>query len=167
MEDDPRSGLSWTLPCHTNSSLAVTKQSLSLANGSEFCSQWKNYWSVLVQVAEIRVLLTPAVAEYRDRLLKNGSFFYYYQVLRGKLFNNYLNINFQNMGNSDWIVPTLKLLQPTVIFMFCIEAVHNIQQVIKTARVFLTCRLSCALVWCLRSHVMKCLRQKSTLYPHS
>jgi hypothetical protein len=32
------------------------------------------------------------------------------------------------MGNSDLIVTTLKLFQPTVIFMFCIEAVHNVQQ---------------------------------------
>jgi hypothetical protein len=167
MEDDPRSGLFWTLPCHTSSSLVVTKQSTSFTNSSEFCSQWKFYWAVLVQVAEIRVLLTPVVAEYIDRLLKKGNFCFHYQVLRGKLFNIYLNIMFQNMGNSDFIVTTLKLFQPTVIFMFYIETVHNLQQASKTVRVFLTCRLSCASVWCLMSHVMKCLRQKSTLYPHS
>jgi hypothetical protein len=166
MEGD-HSGLLWTPPCHASSSLVVTKQSASLANSSEFCSQWKRYWAVPVQVADIRVLLTPVVAEDIDRLLKNCSFCFHYQVLRGKLFNIYLNVMFQNVGNSDFIVTTLKLFQPTVIFMFCIEAVHIVQQAIKTVRVFLTCRLSCAFVWRLWSHVMKCLRQKSTLYPHS
>jgi len=54
------------------------------------------------------------------------------------------------MGNYDLIVTTLKLFQPAVIFMFCIEAVHILQLAIKTVRIFLKCRLSCAFVWCLR-----------------
>jgi hypothetical protein len=86
---------------------------------------------VLVEVAEMGVLLTPVVADNRDQLLKTGSFCFRYKVLRGRLFNIYLNIMFQNMGNSDFIVTTLKLFQPTVIFMFCIEAVHIVEQAIK------------------------------------
>ena len=122
---------------------------------------------MLVEVAEMRVLLTPVVADDRDQLLKTGNFCFRYQVLGGKRLNIYLNIMFQNMGNSDFIVTTLKLFQPTVIFMFFIEVVHIVEQAIKTVRVLLTCRLSCAFVWYLRSHVMKCWEQKSTLYPHS
>jgi hypothetical protein len=168
MKDDPPSGLLWALPCHTSSSLAVTKQSATLANSSEFCSQWKCYWAVLVEVAEMRVLLTPVVADDRDQLLKTGSFCFGYQVLGSKLLNIYLNIMFQNMSNSDFIVTTLKLFQQTVIFLFFfIEAVHIVEQAIKTVLVLLMCRLSCAFVWYFRSHVMKCLEQKSTLYPHS
>jgi hypothetical protein len=41
------------------------------------------------------------------------------------------------MGNFDLIVTAVKLFQPTVIFMLCIDAVHNVQQAIKKSSILL------------------------------
>ena len=71
------------------------------------------------------------------------------------------------MGNSDLIVTSLKLLQPTVIFKFRIEAVHNVQQAVKNISSFLDVLFNPCICMVFASHVMKCLRRKSKLKPHS